>query len=359
MFDSFTPVTGSLGGSMIGLASAILLLGNGDILGASGIMSSILTDPKKALADGGNLWKLGLLTTFLVTSALMPQFASDPKSIEDKDVPIPSSIAYVLAGLLVGYGTRMGNGCTSGHGICGLGRLSPRSAVAVMTFMATGAATAVVTSPKASWADATSFLRTADDAVAAPTIIPELGYAITAVFAIALLFVMPSMVKSNGGFQQEDKSKFLGGASAGVAFAAGLAISGMVLPSKLYTFLDVEGIADGTWDPTLMTVMGCGIPVSFLAYQLVPNFGVGLLGSKAVMSHPIETKAFHVPTNRKIDWNLIMGEAMFGMGWGLGLLCPGPALYHVGVGNVMVISRWMPAFVVGAILAQKVKAKQQ
>lgn len=354
MFDSFTPVTGSMGGSLIGMSSAILLLFNGDILGASGIMSSILTHPKQALSDPKQLWKLALMTTFLITSALLPQFAADAKSASDH-VPTPSAMAYALAGLLVGFGTRLGNGCTSGHGICGLGRLSPRSLAAVLTFMATGAATAVLTSPSAPWASATTFLRASSSDF--NTTMPEVGYAITAVFVAALVYAMPKVKSSSEG--DEHWNKVLGASLAGVVFAAGLAISGMILPSKLHTFLNVKGFADGSWDPTLMTVMGCGIPVSFLAYQLVPDFGVGLVRKDSVMSQPIITSNFSVPTNRKLDSKLLLGEAIFGMGWGLGLLCPGPALYHVAIGTKPVVFLWLPSFIVGAILAQKQKAKQQ
>jgi uncharacterized membrane protein YedE/YeeE len=359
MFASFTPAAGSLGGSLIGLSSAILLLYNGDILGASGIMSSVLTHPKQALSDPSQLWKLALMTTFTMTAAMLPQFANDPKSAST-DIPTPSYLAMSLAGLLVGYGTRLGNGCTSGHGICGLGRQSPRSLAAVMTFMCTGMATAMITSPLAPWASATSFLRR--DASANERL-PGVGYAIAGVFAAAFLFGM-SKIKSDidsrkkDDSQMEDRSKVLGASLTGVVFAAGLAISGMIVPSKLYTFLNVQGIADGSWDPTLMTVMGCGIPVSFLAYQLVPEFGVGLFG-KSTMSRPLKTSAFHVPTNRKLDTNLLLGQAIFGMGWGLGLLCPGPALFHVAIGTKTVVFLWTPAFAVGAALAQKQKAKQQ
>mmetsp|Transcript_24172 Transcript_24172/g.42479 ORF Transcript_24172/g.42479 Transcript_24172/m.42479 type:complete len:353 (-) Transcript_24172:124-1182(-) len=351
MFDYFTPVTGTLGGSLIGLSSASLLLFNGDILGASGLMSSVFATPKKALTDPTYLWKFALLATFMVTSALMPQFSSDSRSGSDPSVPIPSAFAYTVAGFLVGFGTRMGNGCTSGHGVCGLGRLSPRSFVAVLTFMATGVATAILTAPTSSLANYTTILRT-NEPMAMNAI---LGYVATLLMVVALLTVV---VNSHGKFSVDDKKTVFGAVLAGALFAAGLAISGMVLPSKLFTFLDFASIADGSWDPTLMTVLGSAIPVSFLAYQWVPNFGVISGSSKMALSQPINSPAFHVPTNRQIDFNLLMGEAIFGIGWGLGLLCPGPALYHVAIGDPMVIFLWLPAFVAGSSLALEAKSKQ-
>ena len=350
MYDSFTFVSGAVGGSLIGLSTATLLLLNGDILGASGIMSSVLTNPLKAIHDPTFLWKFALMTTFLLTSIGMASFVSDPVLSDNPNIPIPSPIAYSIAGLFVGFGTRLGNGCTSGHGICGLGRRSPRSLMAVMTFMITGATTAVLTSPTAPWADQTAILRTST----VTSMNPNLGYITTAIMFLGIVLVLRTSKPSP---KKEDFNKVLGASIAGIMFAAGLGISGMILPSKLYTFLDVTGLQDGSWDPTLMAVMGAGIPVSFIAYQFVPNFGI-LFGSNKQLQHPFKTDAFHVPTNRTIDFNLLLGEAMFGIGWGLGLLCPGPALFHMGVGNPMVVFRWLPAYIVGAILAQDYKAKQ-
>lgn len=340
---------------MIGLSSAVLLLFNGDVLGASGIIASVLTNPFKALKDPSNLWKVALLTAFSSTSMLMPQFSNDPGSSSNPQVAIPSTLAYSVAGLLVGFGTRLGNGCTSGHGVCGLGRESPRSFAAVLVFMATGIATAIVTSPSAPWASGTAIFRT--DKVT-PNI-SWLGYGATGILWIGLL-AMPKLIKNKKiSISDEDKQKVVGGSLAGVIFGAGLAISGMVLPSKLNLFLNMSGVSEGWWDPTLVVVLGSAVPVSFLAYQLVPNFGHKLFGQKAVLKHPLKTAAFHIPTNRKIDRNLLLGEAIFGVGWAIGSLCPGPALYHVAVGNPMVIFLWMPGFVLGSILAQEIKAKQQ
>jgi hypothetical protein len=112
MFDSFTPMTGLIGGSMIGLSAATMLLLNGDILGFSGIMSSIYTAPKHALQDPHYLWRFTFVLSFMIMSIFLSSLSDDPKSSSDPSVPIPSSIAYTLAGLFVGYGTRMGNGCS-------------------------------------------------------------------------------------------------------------------------------------------------------------------------------------------------------------------------------------------------------
>lgn len=121
-----------LGGTMIGAASALLLLTHGRIAGISGVVGSLIPP---ASPDRG--WRVaflaGVLGSGVVAAWLVP-------SAIGHAVRSPALVA--VAGLLVGIGTRLGNGCTSGHGVCGLSRLSFRSLVAVMTFMFTGAATA-------------------------------------------------------------------------------------------------------------------------------------------------------------------------------------------------------------------------
>jgi len=139
----FTPVTGLIGGSLIGLSAATLLLFNGDILGASGLMSSFVVNPKKTLIDPSQQWKLAFLAAFcLMTRVYVTMIDSNALTDErlgyTSGLPIVSPMGFILGGFCVGFGTRLGNGCTTGHGICGMARLSKRSLVGVLTFMATG-----------------------------------------------------------------------------------------------------------------------------------------------------------------------------------------------------------------------------
>lgn len=125
-----------LGGALIGLASASLLLTHGKIAGLSGIIGGLLSPQERDTAWRA-LFVTGLLLAGVVAYGLSP--ASFTVAIDR------SFGAVAIAGLLVGFGTRLGNGCTSGHGVCGTSRLSARSIVATLTFMATGAATVFVT----------------------------------------------------------------------------------------------------------------------------------------------------------------------------------------------------------------------
>jgi uncharacterized membrane protein YedE/YeeE len=133
----FSPWMALTGGVLIGMAAAILVLLDGRILGVSGILGGLLS-PR----PGDIAWRLcffaGLAAAPLTLSALLPADAIAPPRIG------AGWVTLVIAGLLVGFGTRMGGGCTSGHGVCGLSRLSPRSLVATLTFMAAGFATVFV-----------------------------------------------------------------------------------------------------------------------------------------------------------------------------------------------------------------------
>lgn len=133
--ENFTPLESTIGGALIGVAAALLMLFHGRIAGISGVAGGLLS-PKPGDLGWRVLFVAGLVVGGLAIYALQP--SSFAIGIER------SPVALVLAGLMVGFGTRLGSGCTSGHGVCGLSRLSPRSLAATLTFMATGMATAAV-----------------------------------------------------------------------------------------------------------------------------------------------------------------------------------------------------------------------
>jgi uncharacterized protein len=123
---NFTPVSAAIGGALIGLAAALLMLAAGRIAGISGIFGGCLT---YGTSDKG--WRLSFIAG-LVLAPLSAMLVGFPVPVPD----MPASwIMIVAAGLLVGIGTRIGGGCTSGHGICGIARLSPRSIAATIIFM--------------------------------------------------------------------------------------------------------------------------------------------------------------------------------------------------------------------------------
>jgi uncharacterized membrane protein YedE/YeeE len=123
-------VRGLTGGALIGLGAAMLLFVHGRIAGISGILGRAVT------TDGGRTVRLGFLAGLIVTGAILAALQPSAFGAGVRGAP-----ALAIAGMLVGIGTTVGNGCTSGHGVCGISRGSARSIVAVMTFMGTAALT--------------------------------------------------------------------------------------------------------------------------------------------------------------------------------------------------------------------------
>lgn len=132
---SFNFLTALIGGALIGISATLLLLFNGRIAGVSGIVSGAIG------FRAGSLWRwlfvIGLLVGGWLYEGLLAQQPTPASEF--------SPVAMIVGGLLVGVGTRLGHGCTSGHGVCGLGRLSVRSLVAVLTFLSTGFVTVFIT----------------------------------------------------------------------------------------------------------------------------------------------------------------------------------------------------------------------
>lgn len=131
----FTPITGLLGGMLIGLSALLMLLGNGRIAGISGVLGGLLP-PKRG--DAG--WRAMFIGGLLLGALAWPLVTGEPLPVDlQVDWPL-----MLIAGFIVGFGTRLGSGCTSGHGVCGIGRLAPRSIVATLTFMGAAIATTFV-----------------------------------------------------------------------------------------------------------------------------------------------------------------------------------------------------------------------
>jgi uncharacterized membrane protein YedE/YeeE len=135
MTESFTPVTSLLGGVLIGIAASALLWLDGKVAGISGIVGGMLR-PR----PGDVIWRAAFVGGLLAGGTILRVVAPGAFAISVRE-PVPLLVA---AGLLVGVGTQLGNGCTSGHGVCGISRGSRRSLVATVTFMAAGVATVFV-----------------------------------------------------------------------------------------------------------------------------------------------------------------------------------------------------------------------
>lgn len=140
METEFTPVASLLGGGLIGFASVLLMLVIGRIMGATGILTGAMFGGSETRGLHGRDWRLALLAG-MMTGPLVVLLATG--SMPAIEVPV-SMPMLLIGGLIVGVGVTYGSGCTSGHGVCGMARLSPRSIVATLTFMLTTGITVYV-----------------------------------------------------------------------------------------------------------------------------------------------------------------------------------------------------------------------
>lgn len=130
--------------------------------------------------------------------------------------------------------------------------------------------------------------------------------------------------------------------ASGIVFGFGLSLSGMLNPVRVQGFLDVFG----NWDPSLAFVLGGAVVVAFIGVQVMKK-----------MQHPAFDDSFHVPTNRKIDGPLVIGSALFGLGWGIGGFCPGPAVASLSVGIPQTIL-FVVAMLIGMTLYDRVWSRR-
>ena len=134
--ENFTPIPAFIGGLLIGLSAVIMLLFNGRITGISGIMDGIVINSK----SGDRFWRICFLLGLVLGAFLFKLFMPDSFIPRDGF----SLVLLITGGFFVGIGTRMGSGCTSGHGICGIARFSQRSILATVIFMVTGGITVYI-----------------------------------------------------------------------------------------------------------------------------------------------------------------------------------------------------------------------
>jgi uncharacterized protein len=130
----FTPLSGLIGGALIGLAAALLMLSAGRLAGVSGIVGGLLS------AGSDRAWRFAFIAGLIVAALVGPLFGT-PSAAR---LSSSNLVLYAVAGLLVGFGSRMGNGCTSGHGVCGFARISTRSIVATLVFMGVAIVTVAI-----------------------------------------------------------------------------------------------------------------------------------------------------------------------------------------------------------------------
>lgn len=286
---SFTPCESAMGGFLIGLAAALALVIDGRIAGISGVLGPFLRS--LVAGQGGGKWR----ALFLIGLVLGGLVHLGNSAFAFPEVLVFSPVRYIAGGLAVGVGTRAGKGCTSGHGVCGMARLSLRSWVAVPTFMAVAAITVYLTGN----------LEAGGPRVAPEVWPPSLKFPAAALL-ISLALIMVSLLW-----------KPFAPLASGMIFGLGLGCAGMTSQAKVLAFLDVTGV----WDPSLAFVMG-----GALCLGTFPAFA----WARRSDARPLAQDAkFEQVQATKVDSQLLGGAAMFGVGWGLCGICPGPSVAAV------------------------------
>ncbi len=233
----------------------------------------------------------------------------------------------VIGGILVGFGTKKGNGCTSGHGVCGLSSLRLRSLVATCSFMMTAFVTAMATNTY-------SYLPSFKNELSM-----EHGYgtalvvmAVSVVLALIAYALNRSYPDLSSKTAHPSWSLFYGYVLCqelifGMLFGLAMCVSNMTLLSAVISFLDLR-----YWNPALGFVMGGAIAVALPSFYLVFNHHKP---SAAVSgTRPLLDVKFHLSKLATIDRSLVIGASIFGIGWGVFGACPGPALVNIGSGNI-------------------------
>lgn len=295
-----------LGGLAIGLTAFWNARLNGTVTGISGELGKALSGNAASTA-----FVTGLISAGIILKHIIPTpFTTDLL----RHVPISTTL---LAGFLVGFGTKLGNGCTSGHGVCGLSRFSVRSLVSTITFMVTAMLTATLFSSLSRYRSPTDNTRLSQKQIALPpsTEFPWM------LLILVLAFALPSILAVICQYTRKDSDcKLLLKQSIqyvlGMCFGGGLIISGMAMPSKTVAFLD---LGSGAWDPSLLFVFVGALPIAIAGFRPIMH------GTR-----PILTNFHSLPTRTDIDAKLVAGASLFGVGWGLLGLCPGPALVYLG-----------------------------
>lgn len=336
---------GLIGGALLSLSTVTLLVSTGKAPGISGILSNVLA--AKNAAHWG--WRRSFLAGLFFSGLLISWTSNSEISVCQHLVPSAS----FLAGGLTGVGTRMAGGCTSGHGIFGMSRLSLRSLAAVCTFLFTGmlAATfcarpdvlAVLTTtrsqPPAS--DFTSLLHTAGPTLAA------------SLYAMTVFRTRWSTGTGCSGLTSESLPLRLAAFLCATLFGWGLHISGLTDPARIKGFLNPW--AQPGWDITLLAVMGSAVALTSLSFAFLSTVHARpLLWRYAGTIEPVGTISSNIDMAPRmkirgiLDVDLLLGSALFGLGWGISGVCPGPAI--VSFAGLDPVASWvLPGIMVGMV----------
>ena len=301
-------INGILGGLIMSIASTLHLLLKGKITGISGTLFRTIT-----LGDFG--YNICFLSGMILIPSLFRGFTKKSFYNRILEEPIPytdslSIIGFFISGFLVGFGTKMANGCTSGHGVCGLPRLSKRSFAAVSTFLVFGFGLGTLRYYVTFLENDFILDKKRKDEIIIPDNITKIISIIffclsIIVFILVMIF---KVIKDKTYEFKEILISFL----IGALFSFGLIESGMAKRHLVILFLSIGK----DWDATLICVLGAAVGLNLITFNLILK----------KMEKPIFHSKFQLPDKTEIDAKLLIGATIFGIGWGWGGICPGPGV---------------------------------
>jgi uncharacterized membrane protein YedE/YeeE len=308
LVDIYDYGMGALGGFILSLSCILHLLLKGRITGISGILYGMFINIK-AKTPNEFFWRFCFILGMLFTSSLF-RFSLPLDSIlfekPEKFLKGLSLLGYFISGVLVGFGTKLANGCTSGHGLSGLARLSKRSFLSVFLFLsfAIGIATLRYNYKFLNDNENDDLIKIAMEIYNPTSYL--IYFCIFSFIFLCLIFYL--FLKS----AWENVIEFLISFFSGSLFSIGLIISGMNKRSKVINFLTIYE----NWDPSLMFVLFTGSGFNLFAFWLIKKYN----------AKPYFSEKFSEPKKSDIDLRLIFGSIIFGLGWGISGLCPGPGI---------------------------------
>ena len=328
MSDYFLALTGGL---LISLATSINLLVKGRLTGISGILFSVVSFDRDTLN-----WKLPFILAFIFFGALARFLMSFEHQFQFFTAPVDlvhglSKFGFLFGGLCVGFGTKLANGCTSGHGVCGLPRFAIRSWIAVPTFLFTAAIIANLKTKFGLFSDREHL----ENIYIVPSIFEHSSVHWLIMGASLTLFFFYSYDKYRHHNHKALENIAIG-AVIGMIFAVGLIVSGMVNRYKILNFL----VYSDKWDPSMLVVLMTAVGLNVLTFNFIMSIG-----------SPILAKTWEFTPSSKIDWRLVVGSAFFGIGWGITGLCPGPSVLLLQFGTVKITGFYFIGVVVGQLTA--------